>query len=184
MKISETSLPGVLVIEPDVFGDQRGFFFESWNQSRYAESGLAFRFVQDNLSFSTKGILRGLHFQNPQPQGKLVQVLQGKAYDVAVDIRLGSPHFGKWVGVALSSEHHTQLYIPEGFAHGFCVLSESALFSYKCTDFYSAKTEMSLRWDDPDVGIDWPVKNPTLSEKDKNAPSLKDLPTRLLPIFA
>lgn len=184
MNIEQTPLPGVLLVHPDVFGDHRGYFKESWNQRKYAEQGLAVDFVQDNLSFSRKGILRGLHFQNPMAQGKLVQALQGEVFDVAVDIRKGSPHFGQWYGVVLSAENHLQLYVPEGFAHGFCVLSDTALFAYKCTEFYNPQTEFSLRYDDPDIGIAWPLDGePSLSAKDINAVSLKDFPAESLPVY-
>lgn len=184
MKVESTSLPGVLLIEPKVFGDHRGYFFESWNRKNFEEQGIRLDFVQDNLSFSRQGILRGLHFQKPNSQGKLVQVLQGEVFDVAVDIRLGSPHFGQWFGVHLSAENHKQLYVPEGFAHGFCVLSDAALFSYKCTDTYNPKAEYSLRYDDPDIGIRWPIEAaPTLSAKDADALCLKDFPTELLPEY-
>jgi dTDP-4-dehydrorhamnose 3,5-epimerase len=183
MKIESTPLPGVLLIKPDVFGDARGFFLETWNQQRYREAGLDREFVQDNVSLSRKGILRGLHFQNPCPQGKLVQSLQGEVFDVAVDIRVGSPTFGQWFGALLSGENHHQLFVPEGFAHGFCVLSETALFSYKCTDFYNPGTEYSLLWDDPDLGINWPIENPVLSAKDQSGRYLKDFPREMLPIW-
>ena len=183
MKLRETTLPGVLVIEPDVYGDERGFFKETWNRQRYSEVGLDRDFVQDNVSFSRKGILRGLHFQNPKLQGKLVQVLQGEVYDVAVDVRGGSPDFGRWMGVALSADNHRQLYIPEGFAHGFCVTSETALFCYKCTDFYDAKAEYSLRWNDPDLAIDWPFADPDLSAKDAEGYLLRDIPRACLPLY-
>ncbi|MBS3975471.1 MAG: dTDP-4-dehydrorhamnose 3,5-epimerase [Syntrophomonadaceae bacterium] len=182
MKTIATKLPGVLVIEPPVFGDARGFFMETWNQKRYAEAGLPASFVQDNLSFSKLGTLRGLHFQHPNAQGKLVYVLQGEVFDVAVDIRTGSPTFGQWVGVTLSAANKRQLYIPEGFAHGFCVTSETALFAYKCTDFYNPATEGGIAWDDPDLGIPWPDSKPILSEKDRNYPRLKELPPERLPI--
>lgn len=175
MKVLPVELPGVLLIEPKVFGDARGWFFESWNRQRYAECGLATDFVQDNLSFSGHGILRGLHFQNPKPQGKLVQVLQGEVFDVAVDIRRGSPTFGRWAGATLSAENRHQFYVPEGFAHGFCVLSERALFSYKCTDYYAPEHEFSLRWDDPELAISWPVGEPRLSAKDREARTLREL---------
>lgn len=181
MNITQTPLAGVLLIEPKVFGDNRGFFFESWNNQRYAEAGLDRNFVQDNVSFSGRGILRGLHFQNPVPQGKLVQVLQGEVYDVAVDIRRGSPTFGQWYGVTLSADNHLQLFVPEGFAHGFCVLSETALFTYKCTDFYTPAHEYSLAWNDPDIGIDWPMENPSLSGKDQVGKRLKDFTASELP---
>jgi dTDP-4-dehydrorhamnose 3,5-epimerase len=183
MKIESTPLPGVLLIKPDVFGDARGFFLETWNRRRYKEAGLDIEFVQDNMSLSRKGILRGLHFQNPNPQGKLVQALQGEVFDVAVDIRIGSPTFGRWFGTLLSEENHHQLYVPEGFVHGFCVLSDTALFSYKCTDFYNPGAEFSLRWDDPDLGIAWPIENPVLSAKDQSARYLRDFPQDILPTF-
>ncbi len=183
MKITETTLPGVVLIEPDVFGDQRGFFMETWHRQRYFDAGLKKDFVQDNLSLSRQGILRGLHFQHPHPQGKLVQVLRGRVFDVAVDIRGGSPTFGQWVGVELSGDNHHQLYVPEGFAHGFCVLSDEALFSYKCTDFYHPETEKSLLWNDPDIGIEWPVSEPLLSGKDQKGKRLKDFSRHELPLF-
>jgi dTDP-4-dehydrorhamnose 3,5-epimerase len=176
VKISETELPGVLLLEPKRFGDDRGFFMELFHAKRYADAGLPGPFVQDNFSRSAKGILRGLHFQQPQAQGKLVQVFAGAVYDVAVDIRRGSPTFGKWVGVELSADNRRQLWVPAGFAHGFCVLSESADFHYKCTDFYSPATEHGIAWNDPDLGIPWPVKSPLLSPKDSAAPRLKDAP--------
>jgi len=181
MKISETKLPGVLIIEPAVFGDARGFFMETWHQKRCAEVGLPTSFVQDNLSFSRQGTLRGLHFQHPHAQGKLVYVLQGEVFDVAVGIRIGSPTFGQWVGVTLSADNKRQLYIPAGFAHGFCVTSETALFAYKCTDFYNPQAEGGILWNDPDIGIAWPIDTPVLSEKDRNYPRLKDLPPGRLP---
>jgi len=183
MEVFETELPGVMILEPKVFGDARGFFLETWNQERYREAGIPAEFVQDNLSFSGKGTLRGLHFQNPNAQGKLVQVLQGEVYDVAVDIRQGSPTFGKWVGVLLSAENRRQVFVPAGFAHGFCVTSDNALFSYKCTDFYNPKAEVSILWNDPDIGIDWPVTEPELSEKDRLAGRLSQLPEDRLPSY-
>lgn len=183
MKVEETSLPGVLLITPNVFGDSRGWFYETWNRHRYKVAGLDVEFVQDNVSFSRRGILRGLHFQNPQSQGKLVQALQGEVFDVAVDIRRDSPTFGRWYGCMLSDQNHRQLYIPAGFAHGFCVTSETALFAYKCTDFYSPESEFSLRWDDPDIGIDWPLRDPELSGKDAAGWRLVDFPTANLPTF-
>jgi dTDP-4-dehydrorhamnose 3,5-epimerase len=183
MKIIETELPGVLLIEPQVFGDHRGWFAETWSQWRYANAGVDKPFVQDNVSFSAKGILRGLHFQNPQAQDKLVQVLAGEVFDVAVDIRVGSPTFGRWVGQTLSADNHRQMYIPAGFAHGFCVLSPTAIFSYKCTDYYNRSTEMGIVWNDPDVGIDWPIDEPTLSQKDAASPKLRDIPAEKLPKY-
>ena len=181
MKVTETRLPGVLILEPKVFGDERGFFMETWQRERYREIGITADFAQDNLSFSGVGVLRGLHFQNPHAQGKLVQVLQGEVYDVAVDIRRGSPTFGQWAGVRLSSDNRRQLYVPPDFAHGFCVLSETALFSYKCTDYYHPETEGSILWNDPAIGIDWPIDSPSLSDKDREAPMLADVPPDRLP---
>ena len=175
MQVRPTKLSGAVIIEPTVFGDARGFFQESWNRQRYAEAGIDVDFVQDNLSFSRQGTLRGLHFQNPHSQGKLVSVLIGEVYDVAVDIRHGSPTFGQWEGVRLSANNKLQFYLPPGFAHGFCVTSESALFCYKCTNFYHPETEASIQWNDPDLGIDWPVDVPLLSAKDQNAPRLRDM---------
>ncbi len=175
MKISETSLPGVLLIEPKVFGDGRGFFYESWNLERFGALGLGVSFVQDNVSFSKKGVLRGLHFQNPNPQAKLVSVCQGEVFDVAVDLRTGSPSFGKWFGALLSAENHRQLFVPAGFAHGFMVTSETALFSYKCGDYYAPASDLSLRWDDRDIGIEWPSGEKLLSAKDEAAPTLAQL---------
>ncbi len=183
MKVTQTKLSGALIFEPKVFGDQRGFFMETWNQQRYKEAGLDVNFVQSNLSKSTKGVLRGLHFQNPNPQGKLVQILTGEVFDVAVDIRQGSPTFGLWHGEFLTGDNHKQFYIPEGFAHGFCVLSDTAIFSYMCTDFYSPKDETSLIWNDQSIAIDWPIENPSLSEKDKNALKLEDIPSNKLPKY-
>ena len=183
MKVIATGLPGVMIIEPKVFGDARGFFMETWNQERYEEHGLPAIFVQDNVSFSQKGVLRGLHFQNSNAQGKLVYVLQGEVFDVAVDIRLGSPTFGEWLSVLLSSENKRQFYIPEGFAHGFCVTSETALFAYKCTRVYQPQAEYGVSWQDPDLGIKWPIEKPLLSEKDLIYPRLKDIETRLLPRY-
>ncbi|RLA16737.1 MAG: dTDP-4-dehydrorhamnose 3,5-epimerase [Gammaproteobacteria bacterium] len=183
MKIEKTTLPGVLLVKPKLFGDTRGFFIETWNRDRYAEQGLDVDFVQDNLSFSRKGILRGLHFQNPHGQGKLVQVLEGEVFDVAVDIRKGSPTFGQWLGVNLSSENRHQFYVPAGFAHGFCVLSETALFSYKCSDLYHPEHECSILWNDPDLKIDWPVSAPQLSEKDRSGRLLRELPETSLPEY-
>jgi len=181
MNVIQTELPGVLIIEPRVFGDVRGFFMETWHQLRYAEAGIAEHFVQDNLSLSRRGILRGLHYQHPQGQGKLVNVLQGEVLDVVVDIRLGAPTFGRWVGVVLSSENRRQLYVPPGYAHGFCVTSDTALLSYKCTEFYNPATEGCIRWDDPEIGISWPLKTPLLSEKDRAGLMLKDVPGDRLP---
>jgi dTDP-4-dehydrorhamnose 3,5-epimerase len=180
MRLVPTDLPGVTIIEPRVFGDDRGYFLETYNQARYREAGLDDTFVQDNLSFSSRGVLRGLHFQNPHAQAKLVTVLDGEVFDVAVDIRVGSPTFGKYVGVVLSGDNKRQLYIAQGFAHGFCVTSEKALFTYKCSDRYAPESEASILWNDPDLGIRWPIDRPTLSGKDEKCPRLKDIdPARL-----
>ena len=184
MQIKETNLLEVRLIEPRVFGDERGFFMETWNAARYADIGLPERFVQDNLSFSRRGVLRGLHFQNPNAQGKLVYVLQGEVFDVAVDIRLGSPTFGQVATAVLSSENKRQFYIPPGFAHGFCVTSETALFAYKCTEFYDPKAEASILWNDPALGIEWPVDSPELSAKDAAALTLAGFPRERLPVYA
>jgi len=183
MNIVQTDIEGVLIFEPKAFGDPRGFFMETWSRDRYTDAGLAVDFVQDNVSSSTKGVLRGLHFQYPQPQGKLVQVLRGEVLDVAVDIRVGSPTFGRAVTCVLSEENHKQFYVPEGFAHGFCVLSEMALFSYKCTNYYNPKTEGGVLWNDPDLAIDWPIDKPALSDKDRICPRLKDIPKDQLPVY-
>jgi dTDP-4-dehydrorhamnose 3,5-epimerase len=184
MQVQTTALPGVLILEPRVFGDARGFFMETWHARRYAEAGLPEAFVQDNLSFSQRGVLRGLHYQNPQTQGKLVYVLQGEVFDVAVDIRVGSPTFGRWVGATLSAENRRQFWVPPGFAHGFCVTSETALFAYKCTDYYCPECEGSILWNDPAIGIEWPLGNPTLSAKDAAAPPLAQVGPDRLPAFA
>ncbi len=183
MKFIETSLPGCVVIEPQVFGDSRGFFYESYNEAKYREAGIDRRFVQSNVSRSARGVLRGLHYQWPHPQGKLVSVLEGEVYDVAVDIRRGSPTFGQWAGVMLTAENHRHFWIPEGFAHGFCVLSEFATFSYQCTDLYDAKADGGVRWNDPAIGIDWPVSEPLLSDKDSKAPLLADVSPDRLPEY-
>lgn len=183
MNVVETSLPGVLIVEPKVFGDARGFFMETWNRRRYEDAGLPGGFVQDNLSYSTRGVLRGLHFQNPNPQGKLVSVLRGEVFDVAVDVRSGSPTFGEWTGVTLSADNRRQFYVPEDFAHGFLVTGGEALFSYKCTDYYDPAAEHSLLWNDPQLGISWPVDEPLLSAKDGSAPRLAELPAESLPRY-
>ena len=183
MNVIKTSIPDLLIIEPKVFGDPRGFFIETWNQKRYAELGIVPGFVQDNLSLSQRGVLRGLHLQNPHPQGKLVYVLQGEVWDVAVDVRRGSPTFGKWIGETLSSENKRQMWVPPGFAHGFCVLSETALFAYKCTDFYHPSCEVAVQWNDPALGIEWPIKNPTLSAKDQSGIPLAQLSADKLPVY-
>lgn len=180
MNITETDLPGVRLIEPDVYRDDRGSFMETWNAREYGFVGLNFSFVQDNLSRSKEGVLRGLHFQNPRPQAKLISVLVGEVYDVIVDVRPDSDTFGEWEGTTLSANDGRQLYVPEGYAHGFVVTEGVALFHYKCTDFYHPETDRSIRWDDPALDIDWPVDDPILSEKDANAPVLDDLPDEVL----
>lgn len=175
MNVTETALPGVLLITPKVFGDDRGFFLESWNAQAFADAGIDVAFVQDNHSRSVKGVLRGLHYQVRQPQGKLVRVTQGSVFDVAVDVRRSSPHFGRWVGVELSDSNRQMLWIPPGFAHGFVVTSASADFQYKCTAFYDPGDDHSVRWDDPAIGIDWPLTDaPALSGKDAAGALLAD----------
>ncbi len=174
MKVCKTALSGVLLIKPRIFQDDRGFFFETYHERRYWEAGIHAKFVQDNHSFSQHGTLRGLHYQLKHPQGKLVRVTSGEVFDVAVDIRTGSPTFGQWYGTTLSAENNHQLYVPPGLAHGFCVLSPTADFLYKCTDFYTPGDEYSILWNDPDIGIDWPIDAPVLSSKDAAAPCLKD----------
>ncbi|ASF48471.1 dTDP-4-dehydrorhamnose 3,5-epimerase [Methylovulum psychrotolerans] len=183
MQVHKTDLPGVVIVEPKVFGDERGFFMETWNQARYAEMVTADAFVQDNVSFSRKGVLRGLHFQKINPQGKLVYVLQGEVFDVALDIRVGSPTFGQWASVVLSAENKRQFFIPAGFAHGFCVTSETALFAYKCTDKYNPQAEGSVLWNDPDLNIPWPTDAPELSAKDEKGTKLADFSVELLPHY-
>lgn len=183
MRIIETKLPGCLVIEPKVFGDSRGFFFEQWNQDRYAEHGIVMNAVQANLSRSSFGVLRGLHYQLPNPQGKLVSVLDGEVYDVAVDIRTGSPTFGQSTAVVLSAENQRQFWIPPGFAHGFVVTSETALFHYFCSTLYDGPADKAIRWDDPSLSIDWPVATPSLSAKDAEAPLLSSIDPNHLPSY-
>lgn len=183
MEITETNLPGVQIFEPDVFGDSRGKFLETWSKLRYEQGGISREFVQDNVSYSCKGTLRGLHFQHPHGQGKLIQVLAGEVFDAVVDIRVDSPTFGETFSMILSSEDHKQIYIPPGYAHGFCVVSEKAVFLYKCTDYYESSCEGGVLWNDPDLGIKWPIENPLLSEKDANCCQLKDIDPSLLPHF-
>lgn len=166
MKVIETSLEGVLIVEPDVFEDDRGFFMETYSRERYRKHGIPHPFVQDNISFSVKGTLRGLHYQVKNQQAKLVQAMEGEIFDVAVDIRRDSPTFGQWEGVLLSSQNKRQLFMAEGFAHGFCVLSDTAYFLYKCSDYYTPQYEGGVLWSDPDIDIQWPVSDPILSEKD------------------
>lgn len=168
MKIVETEIPGLLIIEPRVFGDARGFFMESWNDTAFREAGLDLSFVQDNHSHSQKGVLRGLHFQNPGAQGKLVRVTRGAVFDVAVDLRRNSKHFGQWVGIELSSKNNLMFWVPEGFAHGFLTLEDDTDFLYKCTSPYAPESEHTLAWDDPTIAVEWPISdiNPIISEKD------------------
>lgn len=184
MKVIETDLPGCVVLEPRVFADDRGFFYESFNSDKLAKHGLQPAFVQGNVSSSTCGVLRGLHYQWPKPQGKYVSVLEGEVWDVAVDIRRGSPHYGKWTAALLSAENKRYFWIPEGFAHGFVVLSERALFTYLCTATYDPAADANIRWDDADLAIDWPVSDPLLSGKDAKAPFLADVPQECLPVYA
>jgi dTDP-4-dehydrorhamnose 3,5-epimerase len=179
VKFTPTRIPDVVTIEPDVYRDPRGFFLETWHQGRYEDAGIVGPFVQDNHSQSGRGALRGLHAQRQRPQGKLVRVVEGEVFDVAVDIRQGSPTFGHWVGDRLSGENLRQLWIPAGFAHGFCVLSESVHLEYKCTDFYDASDEITIAWNDPDIGIEWPLDDPTLSAKDAAAPRLAEIRDQL-----
>ncbi len=184
MKVTPTDLPGVLLIEPRVFGDARGFFLESYHRERYREVGIEAPFVQDNQSRSRRGVLRGLHYQLERPQGKLVRVSRGEVFDVAVDVRRGSPTFGRWVGCVLDDRSHRQMYIPAGFAHGFCVLSEEADFSYKCTDYYHPQSEQGIAWDDPDIGVRWPDMECLLSDKDRQNPRLHQQQPERLPLYA
>ncbi|QPJ65085.1 MAG: dTDP-4-dehydrorhamnose 3,5-epimerase [Candidatus Nitrohelix vancouverensis] len=175
MKQIATTLDGVLLIEPRIFKDSRGHLYESFSKRKYEALGIMDDFVQDNHSYSRKNVLRGLHFQIDKPQAKLVRVVRGEVFDVAVDIRKDSPNFGKWFGARISAENQLQMYIPKDFAHGFCVLSEEAEFLYKCSDYYSPGGEGGIVWNDPEIGIDWPIENPVLSEKDLEFPLLKDL---------
>jgi dTDP-4-dehydrorhamnose 3,5-epimerase len=176
MNVIKTKLKDCVIIEPKVFGDERGFFLETFQSDRYADlAGISLPFVQDNHSRSSKGVLRGLHFQKTKPQGKLVRVVRGEVYDVAVDIRSGSPTYGQWEAIILSEKNKKQIWIPPDFAHGFVVISDTADFEYKCTDYYDPSDEGSLLWSDPDLNIPWPIDNPKLSEKDANAPLLADL---------
>ena len=183
MKVIETDLPGCLVIEPQVFGDDRGFFYESFNHDKLAAHGLRPAFVQGNVSSSMRGVLRGLHYQWPKPQGKYVSVVEGEVWDVAVDIRRGSPTFGRWAGVVLSAENKRHFWIPEGYAHGFVTLSERAVFTYLCTATYDREADAGIRWDDASLAIDWPVSAPLLSDKDAKAPFLDAVPEDRLPVY-
>lgn len=179
MEFRPLDLDGVILVTPDVFHDERGFFLETYHRDKYAEGGIPEPFVQDNQSFSRRGVLRGLHAQLRHPQGKLVRAITGEIFDVAVDIRPGSPTFGRWVGETLSSDNALQLYVPPGFAHGFCVLSETAQVQYKCTDVYRPGDEIGVVWNDPQIGIAWPVADPILNEKDRKAPRLAEIVQRL-----
>ena len=181
MKIIETDLPGCLILEPQVFADARGFFYESFNRDKLSGIGLDLDFAQGNVSSSSGGVLRGLHYQWPKPQGKLVSVLEGEVWDVAVDIRRGSPDFGRWTAAVLSADNKRHFWIPEGFAHGFVVLSERALFTYLCTATYDRAADAAIRWDDPQLAIDWPVSAPLLSDKDACAPLVADVAPDRLP---
>lgn len=183
MKVIETALPGARILEPQVFGDTRGFFYESYNKAKWIEAGIDVDFVQCNVSRSARGVLRGLHYQWPNPQGKLVSVLEGEVYDVAVDIRRGSPTFGQSTGVMLTADNHRHFWVPEGFAHGFCVLSEFATFTYQCTALYDPKADAGIRWNDAALGIDWPLSEPLLSDKDGKTPLLEDVPPERLPVY-
>jgi dTDP-4-dehydrorhamnose 3,5-epimerase len=181
VEIKQLTLPGVFLIEPKCFEDNRGYFMETYHQQKYQKAGIDQAFVQDNHSHSTRGVLRGLHYQLKHPQGKLIYTVTGTIFDVAVDIRKGSPTFGQWTGAELSAENKRQIYIPQGFAHGFVVLSESADVIYKCTDLYTPGDEYGVLWSDPEIGINWPVGNPILSQKDIENPSLNEISESLLP---
>jgi len=181
LKFQNTIIPGVILIEPKVFGDSRGFFLEAYHAEKFRAGGIPLPFVQDNHSKSTKGVLRGLHGQHPHPQGKLIRVIEGEIFDVAVDTRKGSPTYGSHVSVTLSAENKHQLYVPPGLIHGFCVTSEEAQVEYKCTDLYHPEAEFSVAWDDPDLGIAWPIESPVLSEKEQKAPRLCDVQEKLMP---
>ena len=178
MKVEKTKLPGVVVVTPAVHGDDRGFFMETFHQANFAEAGLPDNFVQDNHSRSAYGVLRGLHFQYPQWQGKLVRAINGTIFDVAVDVRIDSPTYKQWIGVTISAENKQQLYVPPGYAHGFCVTSEFADVAYKCTSLYKPADDMGIRWDDPEIGIEWPLDSPSVSEKDRNAGLLSSINIR------
>jgi dTDP-4-dehydrorhamnose 3,5-epimerase len=180
MKVTPQTIPDVLLIEPRVFRDERGFFLETYNADRYTSAGIGVPFVQDNVSRSRRGILRGLHLQRPHDQGKLVTVLEGAVFDVAVDVRVGSPTFRRWVGATLSADNHHQLYVPPGFAHGFCVMTDYATFTYKCSDVYHPECELVVAFDDPEIGIQWPIDEPHLNERDrKGCPLSRIAPERL-----
>ena len=183
MKVTPQEIADVLLIEPRVFGDERGFFLETYHAERYAKAGVRLSFVQDNVSCSRRGVLRGLHRQRPYDQGKLVSVLEGEVFDVAVDVRVGSPTFGRWVGVTLSAHNHHQVYVPPGFAHGFCVTSEHATFAYKCSEVYHPECELVVAFDDPEIGIRWPIEQPQLSARDKQSCALSAIDPSRLPRY-
>ena len=183
MKLIETDLPGCLIIEPQMIGDARGFFYESYHAEKYKKAGLDLRFVQTNVSRSAHGVLRGLHYQWPNPQGKLVSVLEGEVYDVAVDIRRGSPTFARWTAAVLSADNKRHFWIPEGFAHGFAVLSDNATFVYQCTAHYDHSADAGVRWNDADIAVDWPLGAPLLSEKDQRTPFLRDVLYEKIPEY-
>lgn len=184
MKVTPLAIPEVVLVEPRVFDDERGFFLETYHEERYTAAGIAGRFVQDNVSSSRAGVVRGLHLQHPRAQGKLVQVLSGEVLDVAVDVRRGSPTFGRWVGMRLSGDNHHQLWVPPGFAHGFAVISDRALLAYKCTDRYAPEHELGVAFDDPALAIDWPVAAAMVSAQDRKLPRLRDIDPERLPRFA
>ncbi len=184
LKFIETELQGVIIVEPAVFNDGRGYFLETYHYKKYSENGIDLNFVQDNHSHSIKGTLRGLHYQLKHAQGKLLYTMKGEIFDVAVDIRRGSSTFGRWAGVILSSDNKRQLYVPPGFAHGFCVLSEEADVTYKCTDFYAPDDEYGITWNDPEIAIRWPITDPVLSDKDSKFKTLKDIPEYSLPLYS
>jgi dTDP-4-dehydrorhamnose 3,5-epimerase len=181
MKVEPRDIPGIVVIEPQVFEDARGYFLETWSRERYAGVGVPESFVQDNVSRSIRNTVRGLHLQHPHGQGKLVQVLEGEVFDVIVDVRVGSPAFGRWVATTLSGRNHRQIYIPPGLAHGFCVTADAALFAYKCTEPYHPESELGIAWNDPDLAIPWPAAAPLLSPRDAGFPLLRDIPRERLP---
>ena len=182
MNVTGTTIKGIKIIEPRVFEDNRGFFMETYQKERYERAGIDLRFVQDNMSYSVKGTLRGLHYQLHYPQAKLIQVVSGEIFDVSVDIRRGSPTFGKWTGVPISGKNRRQVFVPVGFAHGFCVLSDTAYVLYKCGNFYEPDDEMGILWSDPGIGIEWPFSDPLLSDKDSRYPRLSDIPENRLPL--
>lgn len=182
-EFESTNIPDVILIKPRMFGDNRGFFAESYRSSEFMKAGIGEEFVQDNISRSVKGTLRGLHYQITQAQAKLVMCPYGEILDIAVDIRIGSPTYGQYVSAKLNGENLHTLYIPEGFAHGFCVMSDEAFFSYKCSDYYNPEAERGIRWDDPQLGIEWPVENPVISEKDQNLPMMDQMPSEDFPVY-